>query len=105
MTDRELFLEQHKDSPEDLYYYAKDIIGGRWPEAEPTIMIDPYCAYLYSRIVIGGRWPEGEPTIMKDPHYAYHYARDIIKGRWPEAEPHIMKNFYCWKLYKDHFKF
>jgi len=104
MTDKELFLEQHKDSPEDLYDYAKDIIKGRWPEAEPTIMTSPAYAYHYAYGVIKGSWPEAEPIIMASPGYAYYYSKYIIKDRWPEAEPAIMKNSYCWKLYKDHFK-
>jgi len=79
MTDKELFLEQHKNNPRELYLYARDVVIGRWPEAEPIIMASP--------------------------EYAYLYSCDIIKGRWPEAEPAIMKNSYWWKLlYRDHFK-
>jgi len=127
---KKLLLEKYRNSPEDLYYCANDIIGGRWLEAEPIIMTSPVYAYLYSRDVIKGRWPEAEPTIMTDPYYiyrytydiikgrwpeveptiiknatyAYAYSRDVIKGRWPEAEPAIMKHSSYWRLYKNRFK-
>jgi len=75
---KKLLLKKYKNNPPDLYYCAKEIIGGRWPEAEPIIMTSP--------------------------GYTYYYSKDIIKDRWPEAEPAIMKNSYWWKLYRDHFK-
>jgi len=101
---KKLLLKKYRNSPQDLYYCARDIIGGHWLEAEPIIMASPRYAYLYSRIVIRGRWPEAEPTIMTAPQYIYHYSRDVIKGRWPEAEPTIMNDSYFWQLYKDRFK-
>jgi len=127
---KKLLLEKYRNSPEDLYCYARDVIEGRWPEAEPIIMTNVYCAYHYSRYVIKGRWLEAEPIIMTSTAYAYNYSLDIIKGRWPEAEPIIMtstayaynyslyvikcrwpeaepvimKNSYWWQLYKDRFK-
>jgi hypothetical protein len=33
--------------PEDAVIYARDVIGGRWPEAEPYIMKDPEVAEMY----------------------------------------------------------
>ena len=73
---KKLLLKKYRNSPEDLYYCARDIIGGRWTEAEPTIMTSP--------------------------EYAYLYVLDIIKGRWPEAEP-TMKHTNYWPTYKNHF--
>ena len=90
-------------TPYNLYRYARDVIQGRWPEAEPIIMKDPKCACWYACFVIKGRWPEAEPTIMEGPHCARWYARDVIKGRWPEAEPIIMGNTYGWSDYCEHF--
>ena len=63
------------------YEYAKDVIRGRWPEAEATIAKDPYSAYHYARDVIGGRWPEGEAAIAKSPGYAKVYLE-----AFPEAK-------------------
>ena len=34
-------------SLEEVYYYACDVIEGRWAEAEPFIMKDAYRAYCY----------------------------------------------------------
>ena len=53
----------------------------------------------YSRDVIKGRWPEADPIIIREPYLAYHYAKDVIKGRWPEAESKIMKDTYWGTLY------
>ena len=87
------------EMPKTALAYAKDVIKGEWPEAEPYIMKDPYYALEYARDIIKGRWPEAEPYIMKDPWAADWYARDIIKGRWPEAEPYIMKDPRCALVY------
>jgi len=89
---KKLILDKYKNSPRDLFRYARDMISGRWPEAEPIIMTDLLYAYYYSRDIIRGRWSEAEPIIMSSSEYAYLYALYIIKGRWPEAEPTIMTN-------------
>jgi len=126
---KNVFLEKYRNNPYALFCYSRDMICGRWLEAEPIIMTNAHCAYVYSRIVIRGRWPEAEltimtnaqytcyyachiikgrwpevePTIMTSPAYAYFYSRDVIKGRWPEAEPAIMKQYSYWRLYKNRF--
>lgn len=41
--------------------------------------------YWYARDVIGERWLEAEPIIAKDELSAFAYARNVIKGPWPEA--------------------
>ena len=91
-SDRLKQVMQIRNSPLRALDYAKDVIGGRWPEAEFVIMRRPERAYEYARDVIKGRWLEAEPVIMKSPIWAFYYAKDVIKGRWPEAEPYIMKN-------------
>ena len=94
-------------NPGKAYHYAKDVIKGRWPEAEPYIiqgaksMSDSIGISIlvdYARDVIGGRWPEAEPVIRKNPEYAYQYARKVIGGRWPEAEPYIRQD-PVWALF------
>jgi len=96
-------VKQHPDpskmTPWQAYYYARDVIKDRWPEAEPTIMQHPGWACAYARDVIGDRWPEAEPIIMRDPQWACYYARDV-KGRWPEAEPTIKKSRW-WMEYQE----
>ena len=72
------------------YWYALNVIEGRWLEAESVIMQDPKWAYQYAHYVIEGRWPEAESVIITSPWWAYLYARHVIKGRWPEVEAVIM---------------
>lgn len=72
-------LEGKLTSPQAMYEYAS-IVKMRWPKAEKEILRDaqfyPSLAYEYARDVIGGRWLEAEPYIMKVPHYARLYAED-----------------------------
>ena len=79
-----------KDAPEYAYWYANNVIKGRWVEFEPLILTDPHWTYMYACDVIKGRWVEAEPIILTDPYWAYLYARDVIQGRWAEAEPLIL---------------
>ena len=88
-----------KRIPEHAYWYARDVIKGRWREAEKYIIKDTRYAYFYAGRVIGGRWPEAEPYMMTDPHIAYRYATEVINGRWIEAEDIIMKSQYLWSVY------
>ena len=60
----------------------------------------PESAYKYAKDVLKGRFPEAEPFIAKDPEYAYLYAKDVLKGRFTEAEPFIAKDKYYFNLYK-----
>ena len=66
-------------NPKWAYWYARDVMKQRWPEAEPTIRTDPQWAYGYARSVMKQRWPEAEPTIRTDPAWAYWYAMDVMK--------------------------
>lgn len=66
--------DQFNDPIAEVYRYARDVIEGRWPEAEPYIMRDRKWAYYYAEDVIEGRWPEAEPFIMEDAEIAYFYA-------------------------------
>ena len=93
---------KHKQAPFWAYWYAKNVIRGRWIEAEPIIMRSPYRAYRYAKDVIKGRWFEAEPTIMADAEYAYWYAQNVIQGRWIEAEPTIMRSSQYAYLYAKH---
>ena len=88
-----------KRCPKLIYTYARDVIKGRWIEAEPYIMKDPQYAYLYAYDIIKGRWAEAESYIMQKPEYAVWYARFVVKGRWEEAEEYIKTKEDCWKVY------
>ena len=64
-------------SPTEAFYYSKDVIDGRWLEAEPYIMKSPGNAVWYARDIIRGRWEEAEPYIMTDPEWWDTYLGDI----------------------------
>jgi hypothetical protein len=77
--------------------YTRDVIKGRWEEAEKYILnkfnkdlID--LAFNYAIHIIKGRWKELEDIILDDYdiNIAIDYARDVIKGRWKELEDIIL---------------
>jgi len=76
----------------------------RWLEAEPILIEiqNPEELYWYARDAIKRRWPEAEPYIMKNPKWAYYYTKDVIKQRWSEAEPYIIKSMWA-KSYNHYF--
>ena len=84
-------------------WYARNIIKGRWFEAEETIATSPGWAYFYARDVIKDRWPEVETLMASSPEWAYFYARDVIKGLWIEAEETISADSRFWSRYKESF--
>jgi len=115
--------------PSDLYLYAREVIKGRWPEAEPIIVgysasfarlyaanilkrrwpeaediiaKTPMVALRYIKDFIGGRWPKAEPYIIKEPECASQYAKEIIQGRWPEAEPIMIKDLWAAQSYLNY---
>ena len=65
-------------NPGWAHYYARDIIRGRWPEAEAVIATNPRWAYHYALYVIKGRWPEAEAAIVTDPRYECRY--ELLTG-------------------------
>lgn len=81
--------------PKDAFYYARDVIKGRWVEAEEYIKWDPKWAFYYALDVIGDRWVEAEECIMRDSKCAYKYAYNVLKDRWVEGEEFIKRNPGC----------
>lgn len=79
---------------EFAYLYAKVVIGGRWPEAEPFFIQENEYCYLYAFYILKSRWPEAEQYLKEDYLFAFLYARDVIQGRWPEAENAIKNDEY-----------
>ena len=79
-------IENHPSAPYWAYWYAEDVIKGRWPEAEKVILKSAEWSYCYAKNVIKGRWPEAEKMVSKSTKWSYRYALYVIKGRWPEAE-------------------
>jgi hypothetical protein len=75
MATKTITLEEELalSKPGDAYYYACDVIKGRWPPGEPVITQYAAWAYMYARDVVGGRFPEGEAVIAQDPKCAADY--------------------------------
>lgn len=92
--------------PSRAALYAEYVIGDRWPEAEPLIMTTGPCRgqniQRYAKEVMKGRWLEAESNLAKDAEYSYIYAREVIKGRFHEAEPTIKANTqYAYQYARD----
>jgi len=66
------------------YYYAINVIKGKFILGEPLISKNTAYSYWYAKIVIKGRFILGEPAISKDTCFIFHYATDVIKGRLPD---------------------
>lgn len=69
--------------------FAQNVIGGRWPLAEPVILEDPRAAVNYAKYVVHGPWLEAEPVIASNTAESLLYAKHIVKGPWPFGEPSI----------------
>ena len=48
-----------------------------FPEGEDAIATDPYYAYWYAYNVLHGRFPKGEPVILADDSFGPIYKMDI----------------------------
>lgn len=114
--DLEPLLHIIKRTSKLSFFYAYEILKGRFKETEDIIKKDPSYAVMYAKHILSkdpewtsqpghdnGRWPDAEPYIMKDPFQTFRYARDVIKGRLPEAETYIMKDEDFWSKYKQLF--
>ena len=76
-----------------LYFYARDIVKGRWPEAEPYIMEDPEWAHWYACNVIRGRWPLGSLIIW----WLVDMLLTLSKGSGPRLSP-ILLRIHNWLI-------
>lgn len=97
------WLEQEPDILANHYAfdYAKEIVCKRWEEFEKLLIEqnNTTLMYYYARDIIRGRFKKFEPYIMKNGINAGYYAAEIIKGRWLDAEPYIKQSDKNWKQY------
>jgi len=70
-------------TPYEVYDKALSL-GKRIPKLEPFILKDAYWSYWYAKDVIKGRFISGEAVISKNARYSYWYALYVIKGRLPD---------------------
>ena len=81
-----------EEAAEWSYWYAHDVIKGRWLWGEEVISKSTKYSYQYAKSIIKGPWPMGEEAISKSGEWSYWYARDVIKGPWPMGEEAISKS-------------
>ena len=70
------------NTPEDACAYALERCE-RIPVLERLILKEARAAYKYARDVIKGRWPEAEPIIFES-KYAEAYAKLLCSGESEE---------------------
>jgi hypothetical protein len=87
-------------------YKAGKIDSPRFYKGEYVLSKAAHYIYFYARDIIKGRWPEGEHTLLagtselssgasRVSKFILWYVQDIIKGPWPEAEK-VMSNDSGW---------
>jgi len=80
--------------------------GKRSAEMEKALLSAKYNSrglYDYAKQVIRGPWPEAEPYFEKEPVYAFMYATQVLKDRFPAGESEIKKSERNWNQYKEQF--
>ena len=101
LKEIDVILKSLSKDPKWSFFYARNVIKGRFPEGEAALASEAEYAYRYAVTVINGRFPEGEAAIATDPKYAFLYALYIIKGRWPEGEAAIKSDPDYSGIYKN----
>ncbi len=48
--------------------------------------VDIFNQYYFARDILGTRWPEAEPVILQKQSVAFSYKRDVVKGAWEEYD-------------------
>jgi hypothetical protein len=72
-SDTPYFRKKCAEKPRLAYYYAtKTLKGKRFLEGEPAIARDPYVAIEYAKDILRGRFPEAESRIISN-GYEYEY--------------------------------
>jgi hypothetical protein len=94
---------QHElTDPKAAFYYARDVIKGRWEQGEPIIATAPQWAYSYAISVIKERFELGEATIATVSVCAYWYALYVINGRFELGESIISTDgYFAYEYAKD----
>ena len=59
---------------------------------------DSYLSFFYAMDIIKGRFSEGEESISTNADYSFSYAIDILKGRFKSGEPVIKTEYYLMYL-------
>jgi len=84
---------QHTLNPDEAYrkaWLGHKLSGKRSLKQELIILTDPFHSCIYAKNVIKGRWIEAEDTIMTDPVWTHDYAVAVIKGKLPDKMHNMM---------------
>ncbi|NHR07398.1 hypothetical protein HA052_19595 [Chromobacterium haemolyticum] len=85
--------EEYESSAAEIAFEICSEVGRRVLPLEPIVLSEGEYAFMYARNIIQGRWPEAEKTLLKE-NYAsliWEYITDVINGPWPELEPYILR--------------
>ncbi len=74
----------------------------RDPALEYVIAQDPMRSFWYAKDVLKGRFLLAEPVLAQSPEWGYFYARFVLEQPWPEAEPTIARSEMMSRLYMKH---
>lgn len=61
------------------YFYARDVLKGRFHDGEPAIAADAWASFWYARHVLHGPFPAGEPAMRKDRNAIRRYRRFLAR--------------------------
>lgn len=90
-------VEADITEPDRAYWYAWDVIHGRFPAMEPAIGKSMW-AYDYAYEIIDGPFPLGEHTIVRS-DLAGHYYHLLLQGGYTEDAKrfkHLMESPEEW---------
>lgn len=76
-------LDQIAANPHASYYYAKEIVRGKWEQGEKAISKNPRTAFYYSLVCLGAPFDLGRFTIEQS-QYKYRYIR--LLNRWSNSD-------------------
>lgn len=74
------------------FQYVVDVVEEPFPLFEPVFADHPELAFEYAKIILNGKFEAGEKAIASKYGIAYSYATEVIKQRFPLGESSIVKN-------------
>ena len=86
-------LNKVKHNPSLACDYARKI-GKPVKELEEIIATDARASFFYAKDVLKGKFKLAESTVCKSPEYAGRYTVEVLKKAFPEAEPAIAKDAF-----------
>lgn len=97
--DRDEFEAAVSRDARASFYYARDVVEGRFELGEPAIALSAEWSYNYAFSVLGGVFSAGEAAIATDIDYACSYASLVMKNRWRAIEARLWQRRDLWSKY------